>query len=98
LTLTDAWGNIIKTYEFSPYGRVLQESGAAPNDFVFPGTYVFLPDAPSYPLSPARLYSALAGRFGSRDPIWAGTAPWSSPYSYVEDAPTVRVDLWAGGT
>jgi len=89
--LTDAWGNIIKTYEFSPFGRGLEESGAAPNDFVFPGTYLLLPDLEGYPLSPTRPYDVGLGTFVSRDPVGYG-AQEGNRYATLGDSPLLVVD------
>jgi len=67
--LTDDAQAIVKTYEFSPFGRILEDTGSAPNDFTFPATYIGLTDLPALSLSPLRLYDAATGRYCSRDEI-----------------------------
>jgi len=65
--LTDIDQAIAKLYEFGPFGRMLEETGTAPNEFVFPATYLHVPDLPGRPLSPARVFDATHGRFTQRD-------------------------------
>ena len=67
--LTNASQGVSDSYEYSPFGRILAETDAAPNDFTFPATYINLPDLPEIALSPTRAHSALAGRFLQREPI-----------------------------
>jgi hypothetical protein len=65
--LTAADETTAQTLEFSPYGRMLVETGTAPNRFSFPATYVSLSDSPSLLLSPGRVYCSSVGRFAARD-------------------------------
>jgi RHS repeat-associated protein len=65
--LTDPYHNTIKSYAYEPFGRILAESGNAPNDFTFPATYVVLAQLRTHRLSPSRLYDAASGRFIARD-------------------------------
>ena len=71
--LSDISEAIANLYEFSPFGRMLQETGSAPNDFVFPSNSVVLTDRPEIRLARVRSYRALQGCWTSRDPVgWAG--------------------------
>ena len=72
--LTDPYHNTIKSYAYEPFGRILAESGSAPNDFTFPATYIGLPRLPDLRLSPSRLYEARSGRFASRGRPGRGSA------------------------
>jgi hypothetical protein len=65
--LTNESETVAKTYEFGPYGSMLAESGSAPNDFVFPATYLKLADVPELRLSPRRVYDADTRRYLQRD-------------------------------
>ena len=87
--LTDIAQAIAKLYEFGPFGRMLQETGSAPNEFVFPGTYLSLVDLEGPRLSSARLYDAIAARFGSRD---ARGSRENSPYVPMAQNITRAVD------
>jgi YD repeat-containing protein len=66
--LTDPYHNTIKSYAYEPFGRILAEAGAAPNDFTFPATYVQLSDLPTLRVSPARVYDGARGTYVERDP------------------------------
>ena len=75
--LTDIAQAVAKLYEFGPFGRMLQETGSAPNEFVFPGTYILLADVQGAALSASRQYRASAARYTGRDaeaptPTYAG--------------------------
>jgi len=70
--LTDAYENVIQTLELSPFGRMLEESGSAPNDLTFPATYLELHDLTALRLSPTRPYDATTGRFTGRDRFLGG--------------------------
>ena len=88
--LTDIAQAVAKLYEFSPFGRILQETGSAPNEFVFPGTYLRLCDDGSLRVSPARVYDSALARFGSRDP---SALKWGTPaYGYPGCSPIQNVD------
>ncbi len=93
--LTDASEDVAKSYEFSPFGRVLDETGATPNPFVFPAIYLQPTGLPSLRLSPARCYSVGSSTFLHRDrvPNWSG----ASSYGYASSRPTGTIDptgLW----
>jgi len=96
--LTDIAQAIAKLYEFGPFGRILQETGTAPNEFVFPATYMFLADCPGSALSAARLYASPNGRYSGRDAKSAAplyTALAANPVSVADPSglDMVRVDL-----
>jgi len=76
--LTDPYQNTAQALEYEPFGRVLAESGSAPNDFRFPATYVSLPDQRASMLSPLRPYDVRSARFLSRDST-TGIASYSLP-------------------
>jgi YD repeat-containing protein len=91
--LTDPYGNTIKSYAYEPFGRILAESGSAPNDFTFPACSLRLADLKERLVSATRLYDASTGSFGSRDgrirmPTYVGAA-WN-PLRFVD--PTGRVE------
>jgi hypothetical protein len=78
--LTDEAATVDTIYEYSPFGRMLEESvGSAPNAFTFPATYIKLPDLGPSRLSPTRPYCTRVARYLSRDretpaPVYCGLA------------------------
>jgi RHS repeat-associated protein len=88
--VTDATGAAARRSEFSPYGRLLSETGSAPSPFMFPGTYLDLPDLPGMPLSKARIVDTWSATFLQRDTMERGRL--RSPYAYGRGNPIATVD------
>jgi len=65
--LTDIAQAVAKLYEFEPFGRMLQETGSAPNEFVFPANTLCLGALPRVCIGFKRTYDARLGRWTSRD-------------------------------
>ncbi|RLC61592.1 MAG: hypothetical protein DRI48_10585, partial [Chloroflexi bacterium] len=86
--LTDAYQNTAQAFEYEPFGRILAETGSAPNDFTFPATYLQLPDLPTLRLSPTRVYDARLGRYTGRDLLH----PATNRYTYAFQNSLLRVD------
>jgi RHS repeat-associated protein len=89
--LTDPYHNIIKSYAFEPFGRLLAEAGRAPNDFVLPATYMTMAPSMSVYLSASRAYDPNAGRFCQRDHLIDAQASASS-YSFGQADPLLVLD------
>jgi YD repeat-containing protein len=85
--LTDPYHNTIKSYAYEPFGRILAEAGAAPNDFVFPAGTMALPDVEDARLGILRLYTPNAGRWFLRDAV-----RFVNRYGFVLDNPLGFVD------
>jgi len=79
--LTDASETLAQTLEFSPFGRMLVETGSAPNPFAFPATYVRSGERDGDMYSPTRVWSALSGRFSGRDPLQVSSSV-TTRYAY----------------
>jgi RHS repeat-associated protein len=88
--LTDDTEAVAKTYEYNPFGRILGETGSAPNDFTLPATYAQVSGVPDLRLSPTRTYDARLGRFCQRDPEPVG--PQESLYVWPTGNPMGTVD------
>ena len=88
--LTDASQSVAATYEYSPFGRILESTGSAPNDFTFPATYLGLGDASCLKLSSSRGYCMRTTRFLSRELL--GQLRGDSSFAYAENSPTGYVD------
>ncbi len=89
-SLTDEDQATAQSLEHCPFGRALVETGAAPNPFGFPATYVQLPGLPGLGLSPVRCYTTGPSRFLSRDRLPYEAA--ASPYVYAANLPLGVVD------
>ncbi len=85
--LTDASGQTVATYAFTPYGVLSSSSGPDSTPMLFAGQYR---DSESglYYLR-ARYYDPTSGQFVTRDPLEATTG---SPYTYVTDSPLTGTD------
>jgi RHS repeat-associated protein len=88
--LTDAAESVAQSLEFSPNGRTLLKTGTAPNPFMFPGTYLDLPDLPGMPQSKTRIVDTSIGAFLQRDVMERDGL--RSRYVYGEDNPNTTVD------
>ena len=89
--LTDIAQVIAKLFEFSPFGRMLQETGSAPNEFVFPGTYIKLAGHPGLRLSPCRAHDATTGSFVLRD-------RWRTADGHGPLDTSIAVENWLSAT
>ena len=77
-------------YVYDPYGQQTQLSGTMSADFGYTGLYIHQPSGLN--LAPYRAYSALLGRWISRDPL--GEAGGINLYGYVSNSPVRFVDPW----
>jgi RHS repeat-associated protein len=100
--LTDPYHNTIKSYAYEPFGRILRESGRAPNDFMFPANSLTLRDVSQLSVGPFRGYSASASRWTSRDMassvnryvfVVANPLALCDPTSSVPRSPLVELTL-----
>ena len=65
--LTDIAQAIAKLYEFGPFGRMLQETGSAPNEFVFPANTLAVLPLGRLRLGVLRALDCHAARWTTRD-------------------------------
>ncbi len=79
------------TYEYSPYGRVVQTFRANTHKDRYLSTGHEREEATNYDYRLARLYDAELGRFLGVD-VMAGKYPSLSPYSYVANNPLIFID------
>jgi RHS repeat-associated protein len=85
--LTNAVGNVVQRYDYSPYGETVQTSGGFTNPYQYMGRER---DATGLYYYRARYYSTGMGRFISEDPI--GLIGGSNAYRYVSNDPISRND------
>jgi RHS repeat-associated protein len=90
--LSDAQGNIIQRYEYSPFGEVLAAQGQRPSALQYTGEQKDLDTGLIY--LRARWYDPATGRFTTRDPFpgFAVLPQTLHPYVYVGNNPVNLVD------
>jgi RHS repeat-associated protein len=89
--LTDANGNIIQRYDYTPYGQTTATSSAFSNPYQYTGREL---DQSGLYYYRARYYSPQMGRFISEDPI--GLRGGINTYGYVEGNPVNLIDPEGG--
>jgi RHS repeat-associated protein len=93
--LTDASGNVIKTYRYKSFGEIYSETGTFNQPFTFTGRE-YDPESRLYYYR-ARYYDPRAGRFLTQDPIGFASGDVNL-YRYVQNNPINWVDalgLWS---
>ena len=95
LMLTDGAGTVTDAYAYSPYGGLLDHTGASKQPFTFVGRYGvrWEPVGGLYDMR-ARAYDPIMGRFLRRDPLWPVlTNPVGlNPYQYARQNPMHYID------
>jgi len=77
--MSDISGNIVASYQYDPYGKIIAKTGSVDANFQFAGMH-YLPEV-GLNLTWYRAYNADAGRWLSRDPI--GEEGGVNLYGYV---------------
>jgi RHS repeat-associated protein len=83
--LSDSSGNVIATYDYSPYGKLTASTGTTYNPILFAGEYTDNMDSNLVYLR-ARWYDPTTMQFMSKDTMTG------SPYSYASGDPTNLTD------
>jgi RHS repeat-associated protein len=104
VALTDATGNVVERFAYSPYGGLV--SGQSPVEidtpFLFNGMYGVMTDDTGLYYMRARYYNPEIRRFINQDPLMLGFVAEGQTlnrYAYVTGEPVSYVDpfgLWAG--
>ena len=90
---TDASGNTVNEYAYSPYGRLLATTGTTANPYRFAGSQGVMEELPNFYFMRARYYSAEAGVFLSIDPEKPIGPAWQpNAYVYAASNPFRFVD------
>jgi RHS repeat-associated protein len=87
VALTDATGNIVRSYTYDPFGNTVAGSGSASTSFQYTGREN---DGTGLYYYRARYYSPALQRFISEDPL--GPAAFDNLYAYTLDSPLNLVD------
>lgn len=91
--LTDPNGNVVAQYVYSPYGRILTETGTVSNPYKFAGSVGIMEELPDLYFMRARYYSSDACRFLSTDPLKNIGPGWRpSLYEYARGNPLTHLD------
>jgi RHS repeat-associated protein len=88
--LSDASGNYLSTYSYSPFGAVLRESGGERNPFQYIGEWGVSKEGTGLDFMRARSYLPAEGRFVQSDP--AGLLGGFNVYSYTLNNPIRFID------
>lgn len=94
MAVTDEKGNIVGTYEYSPYGQILHKEGTANITFLYNGQYGVATDENGLYYMRARYYNVDIKRFINQD-VLTGTLERISSlnrYAYVEGNPINYLD------
>ena len=87
--LTDAAGNVVKTYRYNSFGEIYSQSGALVQPFTFTGRE-YDPESGLYYYR-ARYYDPAAGVFIGKDPIGFDSGE-SNLFRYVKNNPVNLID------
>jgi RHS repeat-associated protein len=81
-------GNLVESYDYTPYGAVARSNGSTPTDYQFAG--LFAHPASGLNLSATRAQDGVTGRWLNRDPIREiGSI---NLYAYVKANPIMGID------
>lgn len=90
VAVTDAAQDVVQSYSYDPYGRVVGSAGGLDNPFRFVGTHGVLTDANGLVQMQDRYYDPDARRFLSEDPL--GLSAGLNLYAYADGDPVGRID------
>ncbi|MBN1381570.1 MAG: PKD domain-containing protein [Deltaproteobacteria bacterium] len=90
IAVSDDSGNLVQSYVYSPYGKVIGSSGSLDNPYGFIGGRSVLTDENGLQHMQARYYDPDIRRFMTEDPL--GTAAGANVYAYVGGDPVNRID------
>jgi len=93
LFISDDAGTVIGGYAYTPYGRLIAESGMLDNPFTWQGRFGVMTEGNDVYYLRARYYDAHTGRFISRDPVDSLNPKEINPYQYALGNPLMFVDV-----
>ena len=89
-SLSGAGGTLVDTYDYTPFGTLLDSTGNVVNPFQFSGGLGVISDANGLIDTGARYFDPTTGRFTSMDP--ARPPGGANPYAYANNSPTYLAD------
>ncbi len=81
--VTNDAGNMVASYAYSPFGKLIAETGTLENPFTWQGQSGIMTESDGLYYIRARYYDANAGRFISRDPVKSSKPMTINPYQYA---------------
>ena len=90
VAITDASQDLLQSYAYDPYGKVIGASGSLPNAFQYVGAYGVLADEDGLYHMQERYYDPDTRRFITEDPL--GLSAGLNLYTYVDGDPMNRTD------
>jgi RHS repeat-associated protein len=90
VALSNDSGQVTDTYEYEPFGKVLQHQGTSTNDYQFVGGYGVRKLNDTLDTMGVRQYSETVGRFTTQDPI--GFKDAVNRYAYTQNNTLARID------
>ena len=88
--ITDAGQNLVQSYDYDPYGKLIASSGGLVNAFQYVGAHGVLADENGLYHMQARYYDPEARRFVNEDPL--SLSAGLNLYGYVGGDPVNRID------
>jgi len=86
VALSNDSGQVTDTYEYEPFGKLLNHQGTSTNDYQFVGGYGVRKLNDTLDTMGMRQYSEKVGRFTTQDPMGTGSDD-KNLYRYVRNAP-----------
>jgi RHS repeat-associated protein len=90
VALSNESGQVTDTYEYEPFGKVLDHQGTSTNDYQFVGGYGVRKLNDTLDTMGVRQYSEMAGRFTTQDPL--GMKGGLNYYKYAQNTPLSLID------
>jgi RHS repeat-associated protein len=83
-------GNLVQSFDYSPYGAITQSNGSTPTDYQYAGLFYHTQSA--LYLATHRAYDPVAFHFPNRDPL--AERGGANPYAYAGADPVDMFDPW----
>ena len=90
VALSDRGGNIVKTYAYDAWGKILKETGALDQPFKYSGAWGVMHEYNYLYRMPYRFYDSFTGKFLQRDP--SGFQDGVNLYRYAQNNPVNFID------